>query len=254
MSHDLLHTLKKLRIYRDTSFPILSLYIPISEVQQLKQKTLEDIFHILICRSLSKKQKKELFNQLFSLDTYIHKTHQLQDLRGIAFFVGSNNLWEVVYTPFPLPPHIIVSHVADVKPLEKELATYHRFLVIVVDRQKATCFTLLQGVIENQTYISKKDVTQQFKGRGARERTGKVDRHILDHLERHFAFVTTKLADFIHNQPIHGVIVGGHADSIHLFENHLPQNLKDRIIGEFSAEPDTSMNELLEKSTALAYH
>ena len=109
-------------------------------------------------------------------------------------------------------------------------------------------YTLYLGVIEAQEDFEHKDVPQRVNGRGASERVDKINRHIQDHLHKHFDHVAKRMTDFVQKKPLAGVVVGGHKESMHLLENHLPKDLRTKIIGEFTADTDLDQNSVLAKS------
>lgn len=193
-------------------------------------------------------QYREHHQDIEYVDAFLQLNEHILRSRGIAIFTGGNKLWEVVTTPFPLPTFLNVNHSPYLYPIQKELHIFDRFLVILADREKAKFFTLYSGELEDQIEFKDKDVPQKVNGRNLGSRTGKTDRHIQEHLNQHFKIIAEKVNEFSYHKPINGVVVGGHKELIHRFEEHLPKHLRDKIIGEFTAEPDMNMNELLNRS------
>jgi peptide subunit release factor 1 (eRF1) len=240
-------TIQKLKNYNDRSFPILSVYLEIKKDNPNEQLMLLRSFHKLIDTTLSRKKQTQLRQSLIYMDSYLNNFYDIHNYHGIALFAGGNKLWEVITTPFSLPTSLHVDHSPFLTPIKQKLHEYDRYLVVLADRQKAKFFTLHLGNIEEQIDFRDKKVPQEVNTGVQNSRGNKLDRHIKEHLHKHFNDVANKLNKFVGNKPIDGVVLGSHKTLIPTLEDHLPKKLQNKIIGNFLAEPDTNINELIIK-------
>lgn len=248
MSLDLRKTLDTLRSYDQSPSPILSVYLPI-----IKPKSeLIKRFDHLVQSGLSDAVLHDLHNNILYTKGFLEQYDYPTKDRGLALFSGGDTLFEVVRAHFPLPSLVAVDHSPFLEPLQQQLETYDRYLVVIADREKATYFTLYSGELEDQGQIDDLSVLQKVKGRNAPELQQKFDRHSRMHLGWHFTLIGDKLMDFVKGKYITGVIVGGHDEILRDIQACLPKQLKEKVTGEFIAQPDEPFNQLLHKSQELA--
>lgn len=254
MSLGIQDTVHRLKSYNDSAFPILSVYFhPVKN-----GKSVQDQVRSFLDHNLSYEQKEEVAQNIVYVQGLMENYQPKYQNESLALFSGDNIVFEIIHLPYSVENSVTVDHSPHIQPLLLEESTYLRYLVVVVDRAKAKFFTLKQGVIENQDEVIDESVPQNVHP-DTRETTrltreDKINRHIQDHIHRHFQLISQKVADFVGNTPINGVVVGGHKNLIHKFERHLPKLLQDRIVGEFVAVLNGNINEIVEKSKEIISH
>lgn len=250
MSLSLKGTLQKLKAYEQSAFPILSVYLPLPQVEKARNAVMVKTLHELVKKNLPREQQAVLREDIeyiaAFLQTYDDKNHH----QGLAIFSGDNQLWEVIKTEFLPDAYLSVNHHPHLKPIFNELKLHQRYLVILADREKAKFFTLLSNSIEDQAEVFDNSVPQKVKasGEGFYGRTDKIARHIQDHLNQHLKLIAQRAGTFLKNRPIAGVIIGGHQELLHNIKIHLPKQLRDKIIGEFISELNISISDISKKS------
>lgn len=248
MSLGLKDTIHRLKEYNEAGFPILSVYFhPIKNGKNVSAQ-----LHTFLDNYLSFEQKEYIAQNLSYMEALMTTYNPKYDNESLAIFSGDNVLFEIIHLPFVVKNMASIANSADIKPLISQERIYLRYLIIVVDRARARFFTLKQGIIEKQDEIIDKSVPQNIHS-SAREtrklnREDKINRHIQDHLHRHFQIISKRINEFVHNVPINGVVIGGHKNIFHKFEKHLPKLLQERVIGEFISETQGSVNNILKKS------
>ncbi len=123
-----------------------------------------------------------------------------------------------------------------------------RYLVILADRQKAKFFTIFMGSFEGEVEQLFDEVPQKVKAEHTR--TGKVQRHINEHLHQHLKHVGQKANDFLIKRKIKnltGVVIGSHQELMHSIEKYLPKRLQDKVIEEFVLDLDQPLSDITEK-------
>lgn len=238
--------LKRLEAYNDSPSLILSVYLKNTSPEKLLEQ-----FHTLLSTQLSESKQEQLRQNIDSSKGFL-LTSEKKRGETLAIFSGGNNLFEVLHLPYAVQQQLSISHSPYIKPILEEQQSYRRYLVILPDREKAKFFTLFAGQLEDQGEISDASVPQQVHPGAQKvlrgEREDKINRHIQDHLNRHFELITHKITEFIREKSISGVIIGGHKNQFASFEKHLPKSLQEKIVGEFVSELHTNMNELLAKA------
>lgn len=132
-------------------------------------------------------------------------------------------------------------------PKVKEENLYKRYLVILADRRKARIFTIYLGDFEDlgEEIITSDDVPQKVKREGFRP--GKIARHIRDHLTRHLQYIGSRALEYLIKKGIRqldGIFIGTHKELFSKVKNCLPKRLKEKVLGEFSMEPNSALGDI----------
>src|SRR5260221_8746483 len=144
MSLDLQSTLKKLETFSDSPAPILSVYLEIPENDV--NKRLIRLFRDLVILSLDPHEQDIFANDLESIEGYLQQYTYNPEEKGLAFFVGGDNLWEIVHTKGTATTSLVITHSPNLTPLLHEEKSYYSYLLVLPDREKAK-FLLLSNVV-----------------------------------------------------------------------------------------------------------
>lgn len=124
------------------------------------------------------------------------------------------------------------------------------YMILLVDRQKAKMFTLVDGAVGQVEEFKDGHVPQKVKhGDDTWDAQDKIFRHIEDHLHRHLALIGKKAAAFAKENSITGVIIGSHKPLFLKIEKHLPYPLSLKVKGKFVTELKAPFNEILRRAT-----
>ena len=236
-------TVRKLQGYNNSPFPILSTYLPVVHGNDMVKK-----FDYLLNTKIPDHKRVLIEKDIQYTRAFLSDFQSAHKYKGIAIFSGGDSLWEVITTMFELPDGISLDYSPHLIPINEKLEIYNRYLIILSDRKKTRMYTLYLGAIENKEEFSDDNVPQKVRAQGSPELAKNIDRHITDHLHRHFDTVGKRAKAFVERKPLAGVIVGGHKESLPVLEQHLPKSLQEKIIGEFLADTDMNTNSLLAKS------
>jgi peptide subunit release factor 1 (eRF1) len=247
MSASIQDVIPRLKNYNESSFPILSVYITVSENSQNIDKKLDEILK----RDLSNKDKKTIRKNI----EYIKGVFQEEKgskTKSYAFFSGGSKLFEILHLPFRIKDQALLSHSPFLEPILHAQDAFRLYLLVVLDRAKAKFFLLNNGTVINFKTIFDLSVPQKVHADGEEamhaKRSDKTDRHIKDHLNRHYKLIVEKLNEFASTTPIAGVIIGGHKTLFSSFEKLLPYVLQKKVVGEFIAELNTNDNQILQRA------
>jgi peptide subunit release factor 1 (eRF1) len=252
MSMALNKTIERLKTYTNSSDPILSIYFHLPVPKRYTNTTIVNKLQSCINANMSFKQREAMKNNIRYIVGFMQDYQQARGEETLAFFSGGDNLFEVLHLPYKIPNTVKCAHEPYLEPLYQAQEDTRRYLVILSDKQKAILYTIFAGSLEAQEEVFDDSVPHDAQGRWANapraQRNDKLQRHIHEHLQKHFAYIASRAVSFIKNKPIAGVILGGHKTEMSQFKEHLPKNLKEKVVGNFVSELNTNFNEILGKS------
>lgn len=252
MSADKKSTIQKLQAYNDSSVPILSVYLQLSLPPEKTNGHFSAHVRSILESSLTSFQKQDMRNNILLIESFIKKYHPDGTDKTLAFFTGGKALFEVLHLPYSIENAVHVQHSPYLQPIQKAEEGTRRFLVILTDRARAIYFTLYMDSLEDQKTLYDTSVPKDAKGRAPEvpfaQREDKIQRHVQDHLHRHYKYISQSIQEFVKNREISGVILGGHKNEMSQFEKHLPKTLQSKLLGRFVSELKGDFNEIVKKS------
>ncbi|MBP6882458.1 MAG: hypothetical protein KBC15_02775 [Candidatus Levybacteria bacterium] len=124
------------------------------------------------------------------------------------------------------------------------------YLVLLADRERASMFTLLNGLIISKKALRKGNVPQKVKhGDDTWDAQDKIFRHIEDHLHRRLSYVAHEVEEFAKENNVTDIVIGSHRPLFAKIEKHLPHHLQ--VQGKFVTELKGPFNLILKKASAL---
>jgi len=245
--------LEKLTKFRNSQYPILSVYLGAPQKKSAPSFMMTSIFHSQVHQYLGEQEKKTFESDIKRIDEYLKNVYDSRANRSIVFFSAGKNLWEVFEFEFCLPPLCVVSHSPYTKPIKDAQNDYRRYLVLLADHKKARLFNVHLGRIEEHVDILNEDVPQRVKsGDDTWDQQNKIQRHIEDHLHRHLKLISKKADEFAKSYPVSFVIVGGHPETIPKIKKHLKYPLNKIVLGQFVTELNIPLNEVFLHSKKIA--
>ncbi len=244
--NDIDKRVQKLEAFRRSSYPILSVYLGYAQKQSPTASMMVAQLHSLTSQNLSYEERKLFGRDLDKIEDYLTEIYDKRGKRSLAFFSAGKNLWEVFDFEFYLAPLALVTYSPYLKPIIDATGTYKKYLVILVDREKARLFTVHLGKIEEQLEIAGLDVPQRVRhGDDIWDAQDKILRHIEDHLHRHLKMIAQEVSQFASSQDINFVIIGSHKYLLPKIKKHLLYPLNKMVLGEFVTEVNIPINEIL---------
>ena len=175
--------------------------------------------------------------------------------RSLIFFSAGSQLWEVEGLEFSLPASLSVGISPDLEPIIHSLHKYNKYLVLLVDREKARMFTVEQGEIVDRSEFIGSFVPQKVKSTGRVISGGNIDtmfRHNEELLQRHIELAAKAVAEFTESNDIHFVIIGGHVEIFKKVAKSLPSGLRAKVAGTFVTEVNIPLSDILLESKIVA--
>lgn len=239
------NTLEKLHAYTPSSGHIFSLYI--ENLTGESGDTLAQVVRKLIRTTLPKDAQRTCAKEIALVLAYLATDYDSQHHEShIAFFAGPS-LWEIIHHTLPIENMCYISHAPETRLLDNELRKNGRYLFVVADREKANLFTFYKGKLEKYHKVFDPSVPQTVKANKGEyfARNDIILRHIQDHLRRHFEKIMKEIPLVLKQNSVTGVFVGGHTSLFHALKKSLPNDLKEKLAGQFVTELNISQKQLL---------
>src|SRR4051812_18348569 len=148
--------------------------------------------------------------------------------RGLAIFsCTGEGLWQVIELPVPVRNQLVVNQAPHVKQLETVVETLERFVVLIVDRQRARIFEFEMGEL-----VDKSELFDQLPRHD--DDKGDWDKdHVRDHsaalAHQHVRRAAHVAFEVFQQRPFDHLIIAAPDDLTHELERELHTYLRDRI-------------------------
>ncbi len=243
-------------------FPVTSLYLAIDLGRAERRKIELEVKNIVKHQSVNLERQaidpaelRSLQNDFTRIENFIAERFDYGNRKGLAIFsCWEQDFWQVYGLPQRVRTAVYIDYHPYTRPLLSALDQYQRYCTVVVDRSKANIYEVFLGEIEDRSDLSS-EVPQRVRRSaagwyGLEER--RVERHIDDHIHRHYKQVADIVFRFFKRYHFDWLILGGHEESLVDFEVHLHSYLRQRVAGRFIAQAGlTPAHEVLEKSLAI---
>lgn len=256
--------LQELAKYKSTTgSPMISLYInvtpPYDDTMQL---------HSMIhsarneCREKMDPGAVDDLERLFSqIDKYARNHLKgLKNTRLVVIFADSSGLWQEYHLPVSLPGQMVVEPKPYIRPLTALMDEFKRYLVLIADSRHARLFSLYLGDFEEQPDVfMESDVPDRVRVNASMAETGgqaagkvygglgdkRIESHIKDQIHKHLKYAADKTFDYFRKKNFTRFLIGTPDDKNRPWlKGHLHSYLKERLAGEFNANPTLPDSEL----------
>lgn len=241
--------IEKLKTYNNSSFSILSVYLGADTVQAPPGELLLKQFHSLEHQNLDKKLRVAFESDINRIEKYLGE--YIPSARSLIFFSAGKRLWEIVELEYYVLDSLSVGTSPNIDPLMGSLKKYTRYLVLLVDREKARMFTVEQGEIVDHSDFMDKHVPQRVKPTSRGVSGGNDDiyfRHNEELLQQHVERAVKAVEAFTKVNDVHFVIIGGHAEIFKKVMKSLPSNLRAKVVSTLVTDVNMPLNDILLES------
>lgn len=245
--------IERLKLYNDSDFPILSVYLGADNLQAPSEKFLLSQFHSLLHQNLDKEQREIFQTDIERIEEFLD--NYTPTSRSLVIFSFGEKLWEVFKLEFYIPANVSISMSPNLDPILKSQQKYSKYMVLLVDREKAKMFTVEQGEIADQAEVDGDYVPQNKATTGRDGNAGRSDimsRHTNEMLNRHIDNACKTADKFAKSQNIDFLIIGGHKEMFAKIAEALPPELKNKLAGSFVTELNIPLNDILIESKQIA--
>ncbi len=253
--------------------PVVSLYLNVTPPRPFKSE-LRSLIHEkwekLQAAGLEKGFLRRIEAIFETLKGYVDELRPPERTRLLAIFTTGEEFFQEYRLPVALPSRLYVDPDPYIRPLTVLLDEFNRYCVVLIDRKRARVFDMYLGEIEEELGILESGTpgwNSEGEGRAARGtavgtgpwagwRESKIQRHITDHVHRHFKEVAELLLHHFERQRFDRLIVGGPEGAegkvVPRFLDHLHSYLRERLAGVFAGEMDLPVNEVKQRALRVA--
>ncbi len=198
-------------------------------------------------------QRESLRGDFERIEEYVTQETAANHHKGLAIFsCSAQKFWQAYGLP-RMGRNILIADVAPyIRPLVAILAEYHRYAVVLVDREMGQVFEVYMGEIVERTDVSAR-IPRRVKegGLGGREERN-IERHHAQAVHQHFQRLAEEAFHLFQRDKFDYLILGGHRELLREFKQHLHPYLKGRWAGDFHAEfSKTSRTDVLAQALAI---
>lgn len=234
--------IKILTGYKTRDKPVLSIYLGDDSKKSMSSEIFITKYNSLL-KKMTKKEKDMFREEIRKIKNYLKENLDTRSLKNITFFASGGFLWEVVPFAFYIQTLYKIRDKPYLEPILNALNEQKKYLVLLVDHEKARIFTVHFGKIEEHFDVFNESVPQRVKAiNKAWMRQDKIFRHIEDHLNRHLVFIAEKVKEFVEKNNVNFIVLGGHKELFEKIKVNLPQKFKKRVSGAFVTELNIPIN------------
>ncbi len=240
--------LQELVGFHSEESPVLSLYL---DVDPTKHTTDE---YKLVLRGLLKEATGQAWHKdISAVEKYFDHEYAWQG-KGVAVFSClKQDFWRAYPLAVPVENHVHIGERPYIKPLTDVLDAYGRYGVVLVDQEGARLFLFRLGELQETSGTIGEEVKRTKHGRGSAAgrrggvgaRAGRKEEEIAQRNLREAAELTAK---FCAGGRCSRIILGGTEQTVAQFQDMLPKELQEQVVGSFPAAMTASEAEVLDRS------
>jgi peptide chain release factor subunit 1 len=240
--------LQELVDFRSEESPVLSLYL---DVDPTKRTTDE---YKLVLRGLLKEVASTAWRKdISAVEKYFDHEYDWQGKGVVVFSCMKQDFWRAYPLAVPVDSHVYVGERPYIKPLTDILDAYGRYGVVLVDQEGARLFLFQLGELQETSGTLGEEVKRMKHGRGSAAgrrggvtgRTGRREEEIAQRNLREAAELTAK---FCEGGRCSRIVLGGTEQTVAQFQEMLPKDLREQVVGSFPAVMTAPETEVLERS------
>lgn len=253
--------------------PVVSLYLNVTPPRPFKSELrslLHEKWERLKAAGLGGELLRRIEGIFESLKAYVDELRPPERTRLLVVFAADGDFFQEYRLPVALPSRLYVDPDPYIRPLTVLLDEFNRYCVAIVDRRRARVFDMYLGEMEEDVGALESETpgwVSEGEGRAARGtavgtgpwagwRESKIQRHIADHVHRHFKEVAALLFQHFKGRGFDRLIVGGpdgaEGKVVPAFLDHLHSYLRERLAGVFPGEVDLPVNEIKRRALEVA--
>ncbi len=246
--------LQKIGQLRDPNGQLLSLYLPLFQESSNVDYNIE-LKNLL--RSANQRyvdstgtSLPEGFDALFEdLRVYVRDNAGKYG-RGIALFASPEyGILRTLAMPGSVESSAIVAENPNLAPLIRLLEDNQPYCLCVVSRDQARLFLGHVDEIEEIEQVRDEEVPGQHDQGGWSQ--ARFERHIEDHVHRHFKNVANRLFELLDEQRFEILILGGPEEVVAGFEDGLHPYVRERLIGSVRLLLEANVNQAREQALSV---
>lgn len=240
--------LQELVGFHSEESPVLSLCL---NVDPTKHTT--DEYKLVLKGLLKEVAGQALRKDIAAVERYFDHEYDWQGRGVVMFSCLEQDFWRAYPLAVPVENHVYVGQRPYIKPLTDILDAYGRYGVVLVDQEGARLFLFQLGELQETSGTLGEEVKRMKHGRGSAAgrrggvtaRTGRREEETAQRNLREAAELTAK---FCAGGRCGRIILGGTEQTVAQFQEMLPKDLQEQVVGSFPAVMTASETEVLDPS------
>jgi peptide chain release factor subunit 1 len=163
-----------------------------------------------------------------------------------VFATPDGGVWEIVELPGVVGTSVTVDAESNIAPLVKAFQDDAPYCTCIISRDDARILVGQFDVLEDVERLTDDDVPGQHDQGGWSQ--ARFERHIEDHVHRHFKHVAQHLFDMRDERPFRHLVLGGPEEVVSAFASGLHPYIHERIVGEIRILMDANINDIAQAS------
>ncbi len=200
-------------------------------------------------RSLPPDLQKSVNSDLRKIKEFVNLNFSREGVRTLAIYsCSARKWWKVLTANLSVRSQLVVAPRPHLRPLAFLLDEYSRFQVILIERTRARLFEVYAGEV-----LEHSDIRDEVPGKvrmggygGYQER--RIERHIEDHVRRHFKHVAEASYEGFKRYSDDFIILLGSEQNTNEFQHYLHSTLQEKIVAREHEEIHTSLTAILERT------
>jgi peptide subunit release factor 1 (eRF1) len=198
----------------------------------------------------SKEKKASLEKDLAAVESY-GNLNLMTDAAGLAVYsCAGAGFWDVFDLNEAPRNQIVFDLNPYIRPVNRILEGFRRFLVLILDRREARWYEMFMGRIAPLASVSS-EIPKKVKSGLEGQETKRMERHFEALVHGHFKRSAQVTFDILKKNGFDGLWIGC-ADGIYRdFETLLHPSVKERIKGRLKAKPSDPLDKVLKEGAGL---
>jgi peptide subunit release factor 1 (eRF1) len=240
--------LQELVDFHSEESPVLSLYL---DVDPTKHTT--DEYKLVLKGLLKEVTGQARRKDIAAVERYFNHEYDWHGKGVVVFSCLEQGFWRAYPLAVPVENHVYVGERPYIKPLTDILDAYGRYGVVLVDQEGARLFLFHLGGLQETSGTIGEEVKRMKHGRGSAAGrrggvgapTGRKEEETALRNLREAAELTAK---FCQGGRCSRIILGGTEQTVAQFQELLPKELQEQVVGSFPTAMTASEAEILDRS------
>jgi peptide subunit release factor 1 (eRF1) len=156
----------------------------------------------------------------------------------VLFSCAGEKFWQTFGLPRVVRNILIADRTPYIRPLTAILAEYHRFCIVLVDRERGQIFeAYLQEIVARADVMDPLLERVRKEGLGGRRDERNLERRFTHAVQQHYRSVADETFRVFQREKFDWLILGGPREPLREFKDYLHPYLRARWAGDFHAEP-----------------
>ena len=168
--------------------------------------------------------------------------------RGMAVFSAGESLWRTIPLPAPVPTRAYYADLPHLRELTDMIDRFGQHVVALVDSANLRLFTVESGIVHSETEAVGEQLRRHRQGGYAAARFQRHEENLALHNLKQAA---EDIRSYCEQSECRRLMLAGAAEIVAQLKDLMPVALREKVIGEFPADIESTPSEILGRSMAI---